>query len=101
MITKLTTSKKLARINNEQRLSPYAAPGAELNQAPLHFGAANAPAGIIDAKNLEAAVNEIVGDMQCGACAATISQTVQVVDLGGGRKAAVIVTITTESDQFL
>jgi len=56
---------------------------------------------MIDEKHLAEAVNEIVGDMQNGACAATISQTVQVVDLGGGRKAAVIVTITTENDQFL
>lgn len=55
----------------------------------------------IDAKHLEAAVNEIVGDMRSGACAATISQTVQVLDLGGGKRAAVIVTITTESDRFL
>lgn len=55
----------------------------------------------IDAKHLEAAVNEIVNDMRCGACAPTISQTVQVLDLGAGKKAAVIVTITTVEDQFL
>ncbi len=62
---------------------------------------AAAPATMIDAKHLAEAVHEIVGDMQSGACAATISQTVQVLDLGDGRKAAVIVTITTENDQFL
>jgi len=59
------------------------------------------PSAAVDAKHLAETVNEIVGDMQSGACAATISQTVQVLDLGGGRKAAVIVTITTEDDQFL
>ncbi len=58
-------------------------------------------ASAIDAKHLEAAVNEIVDDMRCGACAPTISQTVQVLDLGAGKKAAVIVTITTVEDQFL
>ena len=59
------------------------------------------PVDLIDAGHLENAVNEILGDMQRGACAPTISQTVQVLDLGGGKKAAVIVTITTEDDQFL
>ncbi|HEX8955270.1 MAG TPA: hypothetical protein VF798_03295 [Burkholderiaceae bacterium] len=55
----------------------------------------------IDGKHLEAAVNEIVHDMRCGACAPTISQTVQILDLGEGKKAAVIVTITTAEDSFL
>ena len=59
------------------------------------------PACAIDAKHLEAAVNEIVDDMRCGACAPTISQTVQVLDLGDGKKAAVIVTITTVEERFL
>jgi hypothetical protein len=64
------------------------------SQAPL-------PGGTIDGKHLEAAVNEIVDDMRCGACAPTISQTVQILDLGDGKKAAVIVTITTAGDNFL
>lgn len=56
---------------------------------------------VVDGKHLEAAVNEIVQDMRCGACAPTISQTVQILDLGEGKKAAVIVTITTAEDKFL
>jgi len=68
---------------------------------PAAPAASALPAGAVDARHLEAAVNEIVDDMRCGACASTISQTVQVIDLGDGKKAAVIVTITTVEDQFL
>lgn len=77
-------------------------PGAKLTRAhPPSPDAGLPPALAIDGKHLEAAVNEIVDDMRCGACAPTISQTVQILDLGDGKKAAVIVTITTAEDQFL
>lgn len=73
-----------------------------MTSSPLQGGPVSPlPATVIDAKHLAEAANEIVEDMQSGACAATISQTVQVLDLGGGKKAAVIITITTEDDQFL
>ncbi len=79
-------------------------PGVDLTRVPNHaedLAGSPLPACAVDAKHLEAAVNEIVDDMRCGACAPTISQTVQVLDLGDGKKAAVIVTITTVQDQFL
>ncbi len=79
-------------------------PGVDLTRVPDHSAGqpgSALPATVIDAQHLEAAVNEIVDDMRCGACASTISQTVQVLDLGDGKKAAVIVTITTVEDQFL
>ena len=69
---------------------------AELTKAPIP-----SPGHTVDARHLAAAVSEIVDDMRCGACAPTISQTVQVLDLGEGKKAAVIITITTEEDRFL
>ncbi|GEM_PF-3071981 len=68
---------------------------------PDHPNSQGILARVIDGKHLEAAVNEIVDDMRCGACAPTISQTVQILDLGDGKKAAVIVTITTAEDNFL
>jgi hypothetical protein len=79
-------------------------PGVELSATPHNLAdpsISGTTPSLIDAKHLAEAVKEIVSDMQSGACAATISQTVQVLDLGDGRKAAVIVTITTENDQFL
>ena len=75
-----------------------------MTTAPDHSSDGAGPAArpvAIDGKHLEAAVSEIVDDMRCGACAPTISQTVQILDLGEGKKAAVIVTITTLEDQFL
>jgi hypothetical protein len=55
----------------------------------------------VDAARIANAVNEILIDMDQGACAETITQTVQVLTLANGKKAAVRVLITTDSDLFM
>ncbi len=55
----------------------------------------------VDATRMMNAVNEILLDMDQGACAETITQTVQVITLANGKKAAVRVVITTDSDLFM
>lgn len=55
----------------------------------------------VDTTRIVNAVNEILIDMDQGACAETIAQTVQVITLANGKKAAVRVLITTDSDLFM
>ncbi len=56
---------------------------------------------VVDVKQLANAVNEILVDMNQGACAETITQTVQVFTLANGKKAAVRVIVTTDQDLFM
>ncbi|HSY29028.1 MAG TPA: hypothetical protein VK832_16080 [Burkholderiaceae bacterium] len=55
----------------------------------------------VDIKLMTTMVHEILADMSLGACAETITQTVQVLDLGNGKKAALRITITTDHDAFM
>jgi hypothetical protein len=56
---------------------------------------------IVDLELLTASLREILADMSLGACAETITQTVQILDLGNGKKAALRVTVTTDHDTFM
>ena len=55
----------------------------------------------VDAKLMTTMVHEILADMSLGACAETITQTVQILDLGNGKKAALQITVTTDHDAFM
>jgi hypothetical protein len=55
----------------------------------------------VDVDLMATMVREIIVDMAQGACAETITQTVQVIDLGNGKKAALRVTITTDQDSYM
>jgi len=55
----------------------------------------------VDTRLMAKMVHEILADMSLGACAETITQTVQVLDLGNGKKAALRITITTDDDAFM
>ena len=55
----------------------------------------------VDVKLMATMAQEILADMSLGACAETITQTVQVLDLGNGKKAALRITITTDDDAFM
>jgi|GEM_PF-4761826 len=55
----------------------------------------------VDTTRIVNAVNEILGDMDQGACAETIAQTVQIITLANGKKAAVRVLVTTDADLFM
>jgi hypothetical protein len=56
---------------------------------------------MINENTLTQVVQEILDDMNCGACHKTVTQTAQILDLGNGKKAAVRITVTTEEDHFL
>lgn len=56
---------------------------------------------MINGNALALVVEEIIEDMNCGACLRTVTQTAQVLDLGDGRKAAVRITVTTDEDSFM
>ena len=55
----------------------------------------------VDIDLMATIVDEVITDMRLGACAETITQTVQIVELGHGKKAAVRITVTTDQDAFL
>ena len=55
----------------------------------------------VDANLLATMVREIVTDMSLGACAETITQTVQILDLGNGKKAALRITVTTDHESYM
>lgn len=56
---------------------------------------------MINENALSQVAQEILDDMNCGACHSTVTQTAQILDLGNGKKAAVRITITTEEESFL
>ena len=63
----------------------------------MHWGITS----MINGNALALVVEEIIEDMNCGACLRTVTQTAQVLDLGDGRKAAVRITVTTDEDSFM
>jgi hypothetical protein len=94
-----------------ERVNPTTSPGDELNSSNSS-GAATSSATTnvtanasqnesVDATRVMNAINEILVDMNQGACAETITQTVQIITLANGKKAAVRVLITTDSDLFM
>ena len=56
---------------------------------------------MIDVSVLAQLAEEIVVDMSSGACQETVTQTAQILDLGNGKRAAVRITVTTDSACFL
>ena len=59
------------------------------------------PDTTVDIEKIAGAVHEILVDMDQGACPETIAQTVQIIKLANGKKAAVRVIVTTDNDSFL
>jgi hypothetical protein len=55
----------------------------------------------VDVKLMDIMVHEILSDMRLGACAETITQTVQILNLGNGKKAALSITVTTDHESFM
>ena len=56
---------------------------------------------MINENSLVQVAQEILADMNSGACHRTVTQTALILDLGNGKKAAVQITVTTEEDCFL
>lgn len=56
---------------------------------------------MINGNVLAQVVEEILDDMNCGACLETVTQTAQVLYLVNGKKAAVRITVTTDEESFL
>ena len=56
---------------------------------------------MINGSALAQVVEEILDDMNCGACQQTVTQTAQVLDLGNGKKVAVRITVTTDEECFM
>jgi hypothetical protein len=55
----------------------------------------------VDVNLVATMVREIVADMNLGACAETITQTVQILDLANGKKAALCITVTTDHELYM
>lgn len=55
----------------------------------------------VDVQLMARTVHEIVEDMNLGACAETITQTIQIIELGNGKKAALQITVTTDPDSYM
>jgi hypothetical protein len=55
----------------------------------------------VDVNLIATLVREVVADMSLGACAETITQTVQILDLGNGKKAALSITVTTDHESYM
>lgn len=55
----------------------------------------------VDVQLMARTVHEIVEDMNLGACAETITQTIQILELGNGKKAAIQITVTTDPDSYM
>jgi hypothetical protein len=56
---------------------------------------------MINGDALALVVEEILEDMECGACHTTVTQTAQVLNLGNGKKVAVRITLTTDEEDFM
>jgi hypothetical protein len=81
--------------------------GVNLNQPTRSAESSNAVATratdriTVNLNLLATMVHEIVADMSLGACAETITQTVQILDLGNGKKAALRITVTTDHESYM